>query len=132
MSSRHIHKMWAEACELLSQAERLQRQAFRPLASAGFATWEPPIDMFETDDGLFLTVALPGIDAERMEVYVSGGAVTISGMRPTPRLAQQALIHRMELPYGRFERRIALPSGHYELATHHLHLGCLQLNLRKL
>lgn len=132
MSSRDINQMWAEACQLLSEAERLQRQFFRPMHPARQPAWEPPIDMFETRDALYITVALPGVDPERMEIYLSGGHLVVSGIRPAPSLAQAAHIHRMELPYGRFERRIPLPVGQYELLTHGLERGCLQLNLRKL
>ncbi len=40
--------MWAQACDLASQAERLQRQFFRPTASRSMpAAWEPPADVFE-------------------------------------------------------------------------------------
>lgn len=132
MPSRHINHMWVEACELLSQAERLQQQFFRPSPVARQPTWEPPIDLFETAEGIYLTVALPGVDPERMEVYLSNGVIVVNGIRPLPRFAQAAHIHRMELPYGHFERRIPLPAGQYELNSHRLQHGCLQLKLHKL
>ena len=43
-----------------------------------------------------------------------------------------AAIHRLEIPYGRFERRIALPAGRFEVARSDLVDGCLTLSLRKL
>jgi hypothetical protein len=46
--------------------------------------------------------------------------------------AEPAVIRRLELPYGRFERRVALPGGRYELEGRQLVNGCLQLALRKL
>lgn len=132
MPSRHISQMWVEACELLSEAERLQRQFIRPAYLARQPAWEPPIDLFETAESIYVTVALPGVDPERVEVYVSNGSIIVSGIRPLPRLAQSAHIHRMELPYGHFERRIALPAGQYELMPHGFQHGCLQLKLYKL
>lgn len=132
MPSRHISQMWVEACELLSEAERLQRQFFRPSQQARQPAWEPPIDLFETAEGIYLIVALPGVEPERMEVYLNHGSLIVSGIRPLPSLAQTAHIHRMELPYGHFERRIALPAGQYELVAHQLQQGCLQLKLHKL
>jgi HSP20 family molecular chaperone IbpA len=80
---------------------------------------------------LYLTIALPGVDAQRIEVHLNGGHLVVSGFRPLPALARGAQIHRLELPYGRFERRIALPAGQYELTTHKLQHGCLQINLHK-
>ena len=131
MPSRPVHLMWVEACELLSEAERLQRQFFRPINAVRQPSWEPPIDLFETADALYLTIALPGVDSQRIEVYLNGGQLVVSGLRPLPHLARNAYIHRLELPYGRFERRIALPVGQYELVAHQLQHGCLQINLQK-
>lgn len=132
MPSRPIHLMWVEACELLSEAERLQRQFFRPINAVRQPSWEPPIDLFETPEALYLNIALPGVEAQRIEVYLNGTNLVVSGFRPLPSLARAAHIHRLELPYGRFERRIALPAGRYELSTHQLQHGCLQINLHKL
>jgi HSP20 family molecular chaperone IbpA len=33
----------------------------------------------------------------------------------------------LEIPYGRFERRFALPAGHYELTERSYTNGCLVL-----
>ena len=42
--------MWAEACEMLTRAERLHRQFFQPArGGAQTPTWEPPADVVETD-----------------------------------------------------------------------------------
>jgi hypothetical protein len=38
----------------------------------------------------------------------------------------------MELPYGRFERRVALPAGEYELVRRDVADGCLTVVMRKL
>ena len=38
--------MWSEALQMLAQAERLQRQVFRPQGAAlRVPTWEPPVDV---------------------------------------------------------------------------------------
>jgi HSP20 family protein len=132
MPYRHPNQMWTEAFALLADAERLQRQFFRPAPAAQTPTWEPPVDLLETRDAVLVTVALPGVAPERVEVHLNGGQLMVSGVRPLPRPAQAMRIHRLELPYGRFERRIPLPPGHYELLSHVLKHGCLQLNLRKL
>ncbi|HPQ96095.1 MAG TPA: Hsp20/alpha crystallin family protein [Thiolinea sp.] len=132
MPIRDPNQMWAEACALLAEAERLQRQFFRPVPKASAPTWEPPVDMLETASSLQITVALPGVAPERLEVHLAGGQLIVSGLRPLPVQRQGVRVHRLELPHGRFERRIPLPAGHYELAGHGLIHGCLQLNLRKI
>lgn len=131
MPFRPNNRMWSEAFELLAEAERLQRQCFRPLPSHT-PTWEPPVDLIETRDAVLVTVALPGVEPERVEVHLNSGQIVVSGVRPLPRQTQGVRIHRLELPYGRFERRILLPHGQYELVSHSIRHGCLQMHLRKI
>ena len=125
--------MWAEACELLERAERLHRQFFVPKGSAGRQpTWEPPLDLLETESELSICVALPGVAKEHLEVLVEAGVLIVTGERPMPGRAQGARIHRLEIPFGRFERRIELPPGRFDVVQRDLIDGCLTLGLRKL
>jgi HSP20 family protein len=126
--------MWAEACDFLERAERLQRQFFQleALDERGPA-WQPPVDLFETDRELQILVALPGVEPDHVKVVIDGGTVIVVGERKLPVRARGAAVHRIEIPYGRFERRIQLPAGRrYELDRRELAYGCLLLNLRKL
>lgn len=134
MSSRNPRDwMWEEACEFIARAERLHRQFFRPTAlPAQRPVWEPPYDMYETAETLWLMVALPGVPPERLEIHLDSAALAVAGVRPLPELPRSTVLHRLEIPYGRFERRIELPEGHFELDRHELVHGCLVLALRKL
>ena len=102
--------MWAEACEALARAERLQREFFRlgPPSARPHPNWEPPVDIFENGDELWIVAALPGVAAPSVEIGVADGILTISGDRRPPAQQRDAAIHRLEIPQGRFERRIAL------------------------
>jgi HSP20 family protein len=122
--------MWAEACEALARAERLQRQFFRLGTREAVATWEPPVDVLETEDELWIIAALPGVEASQLEIGVSDGVIVIAGVRSAP-LRRAAAIHRLEIPQGRFERSIRLPAGRFELTRRELALGCLTIVLRK-
>jgi HSP20 family protein len=124
--------MWAEACEALARAERLHRQFFRLGEPGQRPVWEPPVDIFENGPELWIIAALPGVEPSRLEVVVDGGVLVIAGERPAPALQRAAIIHRLELPQGRFERRIALPPERFELLKRELADGCLTLVLRKL
>jgi HSP20 family molecular chaperone IbpA len=63
--------MWAEACALIGRAERLHRQFFQPRCARGVQpSWEPPADIFETEHDLWVMVALPGVEAERVEIHL--------------------------------------------------------------
>jgi len=125
--------MWPAAIELIERAERLHRQFFRIARSAtSELTWEPPLDMFETEREVWIVVALPGVAAERVRVVIADGTLLIEAARALPRELRDATIHRMEIPYGRFERQIELPAGAYQLVSQTLADGCLFINLRKL
>jgi HSP20 family molecular chaperone IbpA len=133
MTNRDPHSwMWADALDLLEQADRLHRQFFALKGSAGAQVrWEPPIDVVESTNELRVTVALPGVPAERIEVHLDNDLLAICGVRPPPACSHTAVIRRIEIPYGRFERRIALPAGRYELAEQSCAHGCLYLKLRR-
>ncbi len=125
--------MWAEACALLDRAEQLHRQFFEP-ASEGtrHARWEPPIDVLETERQLRIIVALPGVAPEAVQVQTEDGILTILGSRPLPGRGENANIVRLEIPYGSFERRIALQLNRLRLAERELVNGCLVLTFVKL
>lgn len=123
--------MWSEALELLQSAERLQRQFFQVGAAHG-ARWEPPVDVYQSGGDLWIFVAIPGVPADHVEALMDGTTLIVRGERPLPPAARGATIHRLEIPYGRFERRIALPSGHYQVLQRVFDNGCLVLGMRKL
>jgi HSP20 family protein len=124
--------MWAEARRVIERAERLHQRFFELSGATTQPCWEPPVDMVETETALFIEIALPGVDPQRIEARFEQGVLILSAERDLPLPAEPAVIRRLELPYGRFERRVALPNGRYELDGRQLVNGCLQLSLRKL
>ncbi len=120
--------LWSTALARLAQTERLHRDAFRPTASG----WEPPVDVLETEDGLLIVVALPGVTRDDMEIVIGHGELHVRGTRRWPGVRRPARVHRLELPHGRFERRLPLPPGAYQLAGQDHEDGCLLLTLRRL
>lgn len=128
MSKRQLEAMmWADACAAVDRAERLQRQFFHHAAPY----WEAPVDILETDGALIILIALPGVEIDNIEVTLSAGVLTVRGERSLPRELQNARIVRMEIPHGRFERRIELPPVPFQLSGRHLANGCLMLRLQK-
>jgi HSP20 family molecular chaperone IbpA len=125
--------MWAEACDLVEQAERLRREFFRlGRTTAAGPAWEPPIDVCDDGEEVWVEIALPGIAPASLQVAVEGTAIEVRAERPLPAGARRGRIVRLEIPYGRFERRIELPPGRYELGRRELAQGCIQLVLRRL
>jgi HSP20 family protein len=126
--------MWPEACEMLSRAERLHRQFFEPRRSAAsrLPVWQPPADVLETEREVLIFVALPGVSPDAVEAVIEDGALLVAGVRALPSELRAAAIHRLELPQGRFERRVPLPPGRYSASVRRTFAeGCLLVRLEK-
>jgi HSP20 family protein len=124
--------MWSEACDMLARAERMHREFFRPARSTSrLPTWEPPIDVLETEREVLVLMALPGVDPEQVEAAIEGGDLLVAGIRVLPAALRTAIIHRIELPQGRFERRVRLPAGRYAGVRRGMANGCLLITLEK-
>jgi HSP20 family protein len=123
--------MWSEACEMLARADRLHREFFRPARSANrLPTWEPPVDILETPREVLVLVALPGVDPDQVEVAIEGDDLVVVGNR-VPAELRTAVIHRLELPQGRFARRVRLPAGRYGSVRRSAVHGCVLIAMQK-
>jgi HSP20 family molecular chaperone IbpA len=86
--------------------------------------------VLETDEEILILVALPGVDPDQVEATIEDGTLVVSGRRVLPAELRNARIHRLELPQGRFERRILLPTGRYAVSRFSIN-GCIVLRLAK-
>lgn len=123
--------MWSEAVAMMLRAEQLQRQFFQPRPTVRQVAWEPPVDVLELEREVLILVALPGVEAEQVEAVIDGDMLVVAGRRVYPPEFRTAVIHRLELPQGRFERRIPLPPGRYTDVNRSAANGCLLFSLRK-
>ena len=127
-----INWMLSNAIETLARAERLHQQFLnlQPWAGTREPSWEPPIDVLETDREVLILIALPGVDPDEVVAVIDQGTLVVSGHRVLPTELRNARILRLELPQGRFERRIPLPLGRYTI-TRFAANGCVGLRLAK-
>ena len=116
---------------MLARAEGLHRELFRPTGPSVQPAWEPPVDVLETDQEVLVLVALPGVDPDRVEAAIDGNDLVFAGTRVYPAELRTATIHRLELPQGRFERRVRLPGGRYSAVRRSAADGCLLIRLQK-
>ena len=123
--------MWSHAFDMLARAERMHREIFRPSGSSRRPAWEPPVDILETPAEVLVLVALPGVVPDRVEAVIEGNDLVIGGTRVLPSEWRTAIIHRLELPQGQFERRIRLPAGRYRDVRRSTTNGLLVITLRK-
>jgi HSP20 family protein len=124
-----INWMLSNAIETLARAERLHQQ-FLNLRPTSEPSWEPPIDVLETDREVLILIALPGVDPDEVIAVIDEGMLVVSGHRVLPPELRNARILRLELPQGRFERRIPLPLGRYIISRFAAN-GCVGLRLTK-
>ena len=124
-----INWMLSNAIETLARAERLHQQ-FLNLRPTSEPSWEPPIDVLETEREVLILIALPGVDPNEVVAVIDKGMLVVSGHRVLPAELRNARILRLELPQGRFERRIPLPLGRYAISRFAAN-GCIGLRLTK-
>lgn len=131
-SERQYGWMWVEACEVLDRAERLQRQFLRYQGrGADGATWEPPVDIQETADGLVLLFALPGVGPDEISLRLEPTELIVSAMRALKLGSPDAVIRRLEIPHGRFFRRIPLSGVPLKVTASRYENGCLEVRLTR-
>jgi HSP20 family protein len=63
---------------------------FRHLSSAGVRLKRPDYDLVEADNELILTVDMPGIDPDDIEITITGNVISIDGK------ARKETVHRHE------------------------------------
>jgi HSP20 family molecular chaperone IbpA len=132
--------IWQRANDLLQQAERIHRNFLQVAAGARFRathgrtpSWEPPVNVVETDESLWVISALAGVAVDRVEVRLEGHDLVIAGERPLPKCCQDGELKLWEIPLGRFERRVRLVDGENSLLLGNISFqdGLLIIELRK-
>ncbi len=77
--------------------------------SATTQAWAPALDISERKDAYVLTVELPGVRAEDVEIMFEDGLLTIQGERHPAGDPAAEKVYRAERRYGAFRRLITLP-----------------------
>jgi HSP20 family molecular chaperone IbpA len=125
---------------VLQQAERIQRNFWQIAATASYRlshgrkpSWEPPVNVVETDESVWVILAIPGVTDNRVDVRLEGRDLIIAGDRPLPQCCHDGELKIWEIPLGRFERRIRLAAGERPPAIGAVVLqnGLLIIELRK-
>jgi HSP20 family protein len=74
-------------------------------------TWQPAIDVYETDDEVVVLVELAGAKEDEIEVIVQGNVLVVRGERKDVKQGIKRTYSQMEILWGSFERDIALPAN---------------------
>jgi HSP20 family protein len=108
---------WSPSGNFISAPEEIHhlfQKAFerdRDHASAGVTgTWEPPVDIYETDDALVLEVELPGMSTDAISLELHEHTLRLSGERTREATVKGGQYQREEGRYGTFQRAFRLPT----------------------
>lgn len=88
----------------------------------------PPIDIFETDEGLVLLADLPGVSAETLELQVQDNKLTLFG-KVHPPAGDENLVCREYHVMPFFRSFILSDEVDHERITAKLDLGVLEVHL---
>ena len=72
--------------------------------------WAPALDISERKDAYLVTVELPGVEADDLQVTLEDSLLTIQGERHFAHDSSEQQFHRVERCYGAFRRSITLPA----------------------
>jgi HSP20 family protein len=104
-----------------------------------FRAWDPQsqrqfpaLNIWQSDDNVFVEAELPGVTESDVEVTVSRNELTIKGQRPELEVKEGATVHRRERGFGAFSRVVHLPVDVDESAVNaEFHSGVLTITLPK-
>ncbi|HUA32550.1 MAG TPA: Hsp20/alpha crystallin family protein [Candidatus Binataceae bacterium] len=95
---------------LQSDLERFLRNPAYGLGVSGAGGY-PPVNIFETADGVAIIAEIPGVDSNSISVSGQGRTLTIKGERRRETSTEATGYHRRERSFGEFSRSIQLPEN---------------------
>jgi Molecular chaperone (small heat shock protein) len=82
-----------------------------PMVRFSPRTWQPPIDVYETDGEVVVLVELAGVKEDEIEVIVHDNILIVRGERRDIKQGIRRTYSQMEILWGPFEREIILPTN---------------------
>jgi HSP20 family protein len=77
----------------------------------GLSAWGPPLDVEETDKEIFVRAEIPGVNADDLELSMSGDSLVISGEKKESEEKKEKGYWYQERRFGSFRREVPLPSA---------------------
>jgi len=124
-------RRWDPFRELQREVGRLF-ESLEPLPAWRVARQFPPVNLYDSGDHYVLTVAVPGMAPEDIDLSITGETLTLRGERKRPEGVSDESYRRQERPLGRWTRVVTLPdrgAGAHVAATYTQ--GILTVNLPK-
>ena len=74
-------------------------------------SFNPPVDMVENDENYLITVELPGLSKDDVNMTIKDNMMTISGSKKNRYESENDSMHRIESSFGSFSRSFRLPKS---------------------
>ena len=112
MFSRNLPTMLRDNTSNVSSLSNWMDRVFDDMVNRNSGTFVPTLNVSETDKTFEITVALPGMKREDVEIYYENDMLTISGERKWKHDTKEdgRRYHRVEAGYGTFSRTLPLPN----------------------
>jgi HSP20 family protein len=91
--------------------EDLMERYFGNGGDWGLTRFTPSLNVSETDSGYDVSVELPGLKPEEVNVELKEGALWISGEKKEESEEKGKTFHRIERHHGEFRRMVQLPGA---------------------
>jgi HSP20 family protein len=75
------------------------------------SAWQPRVDVYEMADAIVILVEAPGLKLDQLKLNFEPGELLVEGVRSRPQLPELARAALVEMNYGPFRRRFALPAN---------------------
>ncbi len=104
-------KPFGDLGSLRGEMDKLWDRFFtrKTIAGALSEEWSPSVDISETEENLFVTAELPGLEAKDVNVTISGDLLTIKGEKKKEKEEKDEHHHYIERFVGSFQRSFRLP-----------------------
>jgi HSP20 family protein len=94
--------------------------------------WEPPMNVFETDNEFVVVMDIAGMDQKDIAVFTDGSILRISGVRKDFTTQGRKQFHALEIQVGPFQRLIGIPVPiEPSSLTNRYANGLLEIRLKK-
>jgi len=95
--------------------------------------WQPSYNLYTTNDTIIVHLELTGVDLRDVVIFLQSRYMFVIGNRlaPPPIVEENCIFHSLEIPYGRFTRRIDFPMPvETRQHKHEMQNGILVLQLK--
>jgi HSP20 family protein len=101
-----------DVAKLQNRINRMFEDSFgrtrEPDDEMSLCAWRPPVDIYETENGIVLAAELPGVGKENISVEVKDNILTLKGERTANQNIKEKKFYRQERCYGTFQRSFTL------------------------